>query len=229
MPFLKVNDLQMYYTERGDGPTVVVLHAATSSSVEVGWLVQAVVHEGFNAVAPDLRGHGSTPNPSPTMHMPQLVDDLLEFIYQLGRTPAHALGFSLGGIVALYAAQRRPDLFRSLVMLGGSHHAPTPQRLLDVLGPVEERPEIQQRVFDAHNGVVVGWDRPLEAFRSVTCPTLIITGDRDEFHDAESNLALYRAMPNAEVLVVPYADHLGLVRHPLIYQALMGFYSRVPR
>ncbi len=218
----------MYYTERGDGPTVVALHAATSSSVEMGWLVAAIVHEGFNVVTPDLRGHGQTANPAPDLHLTRLVDDVLEFIYLLGRTPLHMMGYSLGGAVALYAAQRRPDLFRSLVLLGTNTRAPSQERLRQVLGPPEQRPEVQQLIFDPQLGVVVGWDQPPEAFRSILCPTLIICGDRDEFNDPEDALRLYRVLPHAEVLIIPHTDHLGLVRHPMVFRALSDFYSRVP-
>lgn len=229
MEALRVNDLELAYSERGGGPTVVALHAATVSSVQLGWLVQAVVHEGFNVVTPDLRGHGKTPNPAEDLHLPRLVDDILEFIYLLGRGPIHAMGYSLGGAVALYAARRRPEMFRSLVLLGTSYRAPTPERVEAILGPAEDRPEDQRRVFDVESGVVVGWDRPVEMFREVPSPTLIISGDRDEFNAAEDNLALYRAMPNAELLIIPRTDHLGLVRHPMVFRALGDFYGRVPR
>jgi len=224
VPTVKVNDLNMHYTERGDGATVVALHAATVSSRELGWLVGAIVHESFNVLTPDLRGHGETGNPTDSLHLTQLVDDVLEFVYVLGRAPVHLLGYSLGGAVSLYAAQRRPDLIRSLVMLGSNYRAPTQERIAALLGPEEQRPEIQQQVFDPETGVVVGWDKPTEAFKSIACPSLLIVGDRDEFVDVEDNVALYRALPNSELLVVPYADHLGLVRHEMVFRALGQFY-----
>lgn len=229
MPTIKVQGTNISYSERGDGPPVVALHAATVSGKQLGWLSSAVVHEGFNVVTPDLRGHGDTPNPAPDMHFNRFVDDILEFIYQLGRTPVHGLGYSLGGGVILYAAQRRPDLFRSLILLGTNYRAPSVERLQKVLGPPEEREDMVHRVFDAETGVVVGWDKPLDAFKNVIAPTLIISGDRDEFNDPEDNLALYRALPNAELLIVPHTDHLGLVRHPMVFRALGDFYGRVPR
>jgi alpha/beta superfamily hydrolase len=58
---------------------------------------------------------------------------------------------------------------------------------------------------------------------------LIIAADRDEFHELEDILTLYRSLPNAEVLIAPRCDHIGLVRHPLVIQAVRDFYSRVPR
>jgi pimeloyl-ACP methyl ester carboxylesterase len=229
VPELAVHDLNMHYIERGQGPTMLALHAATANGTMMGWLAHSFVQDGFNVVSPDLRGHGETLNPAGDLHLPRLVEDVLEFAYQLGRTPVHGVGYSLGGAVLLYAALRQPDLFRSLIILGSSYRAPSPERLIKAVGPVEEREEAVRRVFDPETGAVVGWDKPVEAFKDVPLPTLIIGGDRDEFDDPADSFALYNVMPNAELLIVPHADHLGLVRHPLVYQALRDYCARIPR
>lgn len=229
MPSLKVNDIRIHYTERGDGPTVLVLHAATAEGAAMGWLATAITHEGFNVVLPDQRGHGATPNPAPDLHIPRLVDDMLEFIYLLGRTPVHGAGYSMGGAVLLYAALRRPEFFRSLVVLGTNYRAPTPERLDKILGPLEDRQPDQQAAFHPETGIVAGWDEPLPAFRAVTCPVLIICADRDEFYDPQDGLALFKTLHHAELLVVPHTEHLGLVRHPIIFEAVREFYTHVPR
>jgi pimeloyl-ACP methyl ester carboxylesterase len=228
VPTLPVNDLQMHYTERGAGPTMLALHAATAHGAMMGWLAHSFVQDGFNVVSPDLRGHGETANPAPDLHLPRLVDDVLEFVYQLGRTPVHGVGYSLGGALLLYAALRQPGSFRSLIVLGSSYRAPSPERLIKAVGPVEERAADVRRMFDPEIGTVVGWDKPVEAFKEVPLPTLVISGDRDEFNDPADSLALYNALSNADLLIVPHADHLGLVRHPLVYQGLRDFCARIP-
>lgn len=219
----------MHYAEQGDGAPLVALHAATADSVLLGWLVSPLKELGFNVITPDLRGHGKTPNPAEDLHLTRLVDDFLEFLYQLGRTPIHGLGYSMGGGVLLYAARQQPDLFRSLSLLGASYrHAPA-DRVIKVLGPPERREGLIREVFDPERGIAVGWDAPVESFASIGVPTLVMCADRDEFNDVEDSLTLVRAMPRAELLVVPHADHLGLVRHPAVLAALHDFYSRVPR
>lgn len=229
MPTLTVNDLDMFYSERGDGPTIVALHAATVDHRYMGWLVHAALREGFNVIAPDLRGHGQSANPAPDMHLTRMVDDVLEFVYLLGRTAIHGLGYSLGGAVMLYAASRKPDMFRSLVLMATNYHAPSQQRIEKVVGPVSARSPMEQIVFHPETGAVGGWDAPLESFQAITCPTLIIAPDRDEFNDLEDAVALYRTLPNAEILVLPKTGHFDLVRHPMVYQALSSFYAHVPR
>lgn len=229
MPALRVRDIEMAYTERGDGPTVVALHAATSQGSEMGWLAHIVAHEGFNVITPDLRGHGSTPNPAPDLHLTRLTDDVLEFIYLLGRTPLHAAGFSLGGAVMLNAARQRPELFRSLVLMGTSYRAPSPERVKKVIGPEEKRTAQQKAIFDPQQGAVVGWQIPPGDLRGVICPVLIMAADRDEYNCLEDSVVLYQSLPNAEMLIAPHSGHIDLVRNTLVIQAVRDFYARVPR
>lgn len=229
MPTIHVNDLDMYYTERGDGPPLVALHAATANSTLMGWLASDLQSLGFNVITPDLRGHGKTPNPAPDLHLPRLVDDFLEFLYHLGRTPVHGIGYSMGGGVLLYAARRQPDLFKSVALLGTNYRHASRERVIKVVGPPEKREGIVQKVFDPETGIAIGWDAPADSFSKLTLPTLIMCADHDEFNDVEENVTLFRAMPSAELLVVPHTDHLGLVRHPMVHTALHEFYGHVPR
>ena len=225
---LNINGLEMHYLERGDGPTALLLHAATSNGVEIGWLAQRIKDQGFNVVTPDLRGHGQTPNPAPDLHLPRLVDDILEFNTQLGRGPVHGGGFSLGGAVTLYAALKRPDLFKSILLVGTTYRAQQ-EHVESAIGPLDRRDPDVQRVFDPVTGILGGWDAPLEAFAAITCPALIICADRDEFNGPEDGLALYRTLMNAELLVVPNCDHFGLVRNPHVMEAVANFYGRVAK
>ena len=218
----------MHYTERGDGSPLVALHAATANGILMGWIADDLKKQGFNVITPDQRGHGQTANPAPDLHLTRLVDDLLEFLFVLGRGPVHGLGYSMGGGVLLYAAKRQPEVFQSLVLLGTNYRHASPERISSIVGTPNQRQGKVREVFDPESGIGVGWDSPARAFKSLTQPSLIIGADRDEFTDVEDSLELYRAMPNAELLVVPHTDHLGVVRHPVVHSALHEFYARIP-
>ena len=47
----------------------------------------------------------------------------------------------------------------------------------------------------------------LDDFRAITCPTLILTGDRDHFCSVEEGVASYRNLPAGELAVLPATDH----------------------
>jgi pimeloyl-ACP methyl ester carboxylesterase len=46
-----------------------------------------------------------------------------------------------------------------------------------------------------------------DALKHITVPTLIIWGDRDQFLPVENAVELYRLIPNAQLAVIPHADH----------------------
>jgi pimeloyl-ACP methyl ester carboxylesterase len=47
----------------------------------------------------------------------------------------------------------------------------------------------------------------LDDFRSITAPTLILTGDRDHFCSVEEGTIAYRNLPAGELAVLPGTDH----------------------
>lgn len=229
MPTLTVGDLTLHYHDRGSGQPLIAAHAATVSGLEMDWLARLIEPFGFRVLRPDLRGHGRTENPAPDLNMSRMVPDMLGFMDGLGLDQVHGLGYSMGGGLTLNTARLHPQRYKSLVIMGSNYHAPTPQRVLEVLGPPEGRGSTVRRVFDAITGFPPGWGGQPTDYSGITCPALLIVGDRDEFIDVEDNVALYRALPQAELCVVPGADHLGLVRHPIVIEALNRFYARITR
>jgi len=47
----------------------------------------------------------------------------------------------------------------------------------------------------------------LDDFAAITCPTLILTGDRDHFCSVEEGAVAYRTLPVGELAVLPATDH----------------------
>ena len=43
-------------------------------------------------------------------------------------------------------------------------------------------------------------------------PALVLAGDRDEIIPLDLSIALYRALPHAELSVSPFADHIAPTR-----------------
>jgi len=116
MPFADVNHIRLHYEIYGSsGPTVVCLHGLGSSADD--WALQIPVFaERYRVIALDLRAHGqSTSNGRFSVEM--LADDVAELLAQLGEPPAHVVGLSLGGCVALALGLRHPARVRSLTLV----------------------------------------------------------------------------------------------------------------
>jgi pimeloyl-ACP methyl ester carboxylesterase len=99
--------------EAAHRPLALLLHGVTSSS-RTWWRVgPALAGRGFDVLAVDLRGHGSSPRAAAGLSAAGLAGDVAETV----QGPAELLvGHSLGALVALELVGRRPGFARRLVV-----------------------------------------------------------------------------------------------------------------
>jgi pimeloyl-ACP methyl ester carboxylesterase len=74
--------------------------------------------DAFTAVAWDAPGCGASDDPPDDFRMGDFAECLVGFIEVLGLGPSHLLGHSWGSTLALDVGRRRPDLVRTLVLVG---------------------------------------------------------------------------------------------------------------
>lgn len=97
---------------------VVLLHALATTSAM--WCAQtdALRRLGHPVLAPDLRGHGSTPLGTAEPSLDVLADDLARALDRHGFGRAVLAGSSMGGYVALAFLRRHPERVSGLALLG---------------------------------------------------------------------------------------------------------------
>lgn len=226
---------------RTRGDDVVLLHGGLSSSASLRRSVGRRLSATYRVSAFDRRGHGRTADTEEPFHYDSMAEETVAFLEWLGR-PAHLIGHSDGAIVGLLAALSRPELVGRLVAVGANTHP-------DGLEPLEpfptEGPDFDQWSLDfasrspdglAHARVVV--EKTMELFRSepdlttdqlgsLRVATLVMVGDDDSTR-LEDTIALYRAIPQAQLAVVPGASHAVLKEHPRETTALIQRFLRGP-
>jgi pimeloyl-ACP methyl ester carboxylesterase len=117
MPHLVVNGSRIEYMEQGHGQPVVLLHSTGTSGKQWGALMDRLGAD-HRVLAPDLYGYGES------AHWPgaaefsladetAIVHTLLERLHE----PAHLVGHSYGGAVALHVARTHGDALRSLTLI----------------------------------------------------------------------------------------------------------------
>jgi pimeloyl-ACP methyl ester carboxylesterase len=108
--------------------TVVLIHGAAMDGTVWRYQADALAREGFSPVAVDLPGHGDSEG-EPSVTIKGYAGWLLAYLSVLDE-PVHLVGHSVGALVALEAAAARPNLVRSVALLGVADRMPVNPDLL---------------------------------------------------------------------------------------------------
>jgi len=114
---LETKEGDRFYREAGAGEPIVLLHCSSGSSG--AWLpVMEHLGRGYRALAPDLLGYGrSAPWSRDAVLLPGAELGVIRALLDVVRRPAHLVGHSYGGTVALDAARRFPQRVASLTLI----------------------------------------------------------------------------------------------------------------
>jgi len=114
---LETKEGDRFYREAGAGEPIVLLHCSSGSS---GAWAPVMNHLGqdYRVLVPDLLGYGRTepwPRDAPLGQDAEL--GVVEALLDVAGRPAHLVGHSYGGTVALRAAKRFPRQVASLTLI----------------------------------------------------------------------------------------------------------------
>jgi pimeloyl-ACP methyl ester carboxylesterase len=119
MPHVTANGAQLYVEEAGQGPPLVLVHGLGFSGQMFEDQLPAF-RGAYRTITIDLRGHGRSELTRTGYDMDNLAVDVAAVIEALGAAPCHFVGWSIGGFIGLRLAARRPELLRSLVIIGAA-------------------------------------------------------------------------------------------------------------
>jgi pimeloyl-ACP methyl ester carboxylesterase len=224
--YVELQHVRTWYDERGEGEPLVLLHGGVVDARFFGPNIEPLAAR-FHVFAPDLRGHGHTPDVDGPFSYDALAEDTIGFLATAVGGPAHLVGHSVGAGVALHVAVRRPDLVRRLVLISGAFHhdgviatdeidvdqvvAGFGASYAEVSPDGEEHyPVVVKKVIemDSREPAMTVSDLP-----GVTARTLVMASD-DDVITLEHTLALYRGIRSSELAVVPGTSHFLLQEKP---------------
>ncbi|HET7806452.1 MAG TPA: alpha/beta hydrolase [Pseudolabrys sp.] len=109
--------ISLKYFAAGTGEPVVLLHCTAGSGRQWAGMVEAL-RPDFRAIAPDLCGYGGTAHwpGNGTFNLAVEADLVAALLDMLGK-PAHIVGHSYGGAVALQFASRHPRYLKTLTLI----------------------------------------------------------------------------------------------------------------
>ncbi|MEO0031745.1 MAG: hypothetical protein RIS94_1503 [Pseudomonadota bacterium] len=228
----------------GAGRPVVLLHGLFSSA-EVNWIkfgtAARLAEAGFECLMPDLRVHGQSAAPHEAAAYPAdvLVRDAEALVAHLGLTDFDLVGFSLGartaarcvvngmaprrlvlagmGLEGLAGWARRKDFFVDVIDRFGTIRPGDPaymsQQFLKTMGVDRVAARLLLGSME---------DTAPATLAAITCPTLVLCGDKDDDNGSADRLA--EALPKARRATIP-GTHMSSVTVPEMGHELVAFLS----
>lgn len=97
-------------------PVVLLLHGWTASSDLNFFTAYAELHQHATVIGIDHRGHGRGLRPDEPFSLEDCADDAAAVVRKLGAERVIAVGYSMGGPIAMLLARRHPELVAGLVL-----------------------------------------------------------------------------------------------------------------
>jgi pimeloyl-ACP methyl ester carboxylesterase len=221
---LDVNGISLHWEACGDGEPLLWLHGAMGRGDDWRYLFDDAP-QGFRILAPDLRGHGASTNPTGTFTFRQAALDVLALLRHLGIARTKAIGLSGGGIALLHLATLEPGIVESMILVSAPPYFPEQARQFQrqfseaTVGPAEmERmrarhtqgePQVQQLFTIARQFAEryddVNFTPPY--LSTITAETLLVFGDRDPLYPVSLAMEMQLAIPRSYLWVVPNGGH----------------------
>jgi pimeloyl-ACP methyl ester carboxylesterase len=228
----------------GVAAPVLLVHG-WGSSFERTWVatgVSALLEDaGRTVIGVDLLGHGAAPKPHDPDAYADLTGRLVDALPEDG--PVDAVGFSLGALTVLELATRTPERFGRIVLAGIGDRA------------FERDEDERARIVAGVRGRAADGDVHAQAFRhyaeqpgndpealaavlerggapftedrlaAVTCPVLVVLGDRDFARPGDRLVA---ALPDARLVTLRNVDHFATPESFTFIDAMLGFLDAIP-
>ena len=138
LQFADLPGLRMGYYDAGprdDPAPLVLLHGWPELAFSWRHQIAAFANAGRRVIAPDQRGYGATPGPTPVERydLDHLTGDVAHLLDHLGIEKALIVGHDWGGIVAWGFALRQPQRTAGIVGLNTPHYARPPADPIAIL------------------------------------------------------------------------------------------------
>lgn len=232
------------YTVEGAGDPLVLLHGGLSDSTS--WAFQQpVMAAAYRTLAFDRRGHGRAPDTEAPFDYEDMADETIAFLEDVVGEPAHLVGWSDGGNVALLVSSKRPHLVRRQVLISANfHHNGLVPGFELPDDPDHEALAMMKAGYEAVAPDPSHWPvffaKSVENIRTrptltpsdlanVTTPTLVLAGD-DDIIEHSHTVELFESLPDAQLAIVPGTSHVLVMEKPdLVNQLILAFLAETAR
>lgn len=201
-------DIQLYWTEKGTGIPLVLLHGNGEDGTYFQNQIEAFSGE-YRVIAVDTRGHGKSPRGTEPFSLCQFAEDLKEFLDERGIKKAVILGFSDGGNTAMLFTLKYPPYVSALILNGANLDPSGVKRSVQLPIELEYRAAGLLAPFSKKAGktrellglmVKEPRIRP-EELKKISVPALVIAGTNDMIKEEHTKL-IAASLPAGELKLI---------------------------
>ncbi len=214
--------------------TLILVHGWSRNAERMMFCIRKFHPAGFNLLAFDARGHGSS-DADGTSNMLKFSEDIRAAIDEAVHRGANTdrigvFGHSVGGAASIHAAAHDPRI-RALVTVGAFAH---PGILMRADLRKKGIPRMLSRLILAyveHNiGAKLDQIAPKAHLQTIDAPVLIVHGEQDEVVPVEHARRLRAvAGPNVTFLILPLRGHSDCSRDPAFWPAVFAHLDHLNR
>jgi pimeloyl-ACP methyl ester carboxylesterase len=208
-------------------PSLLILHGAIGASHQLKAVAQEL-SGSYDVILFDFPGHGGSAFPAAPFSIPLFANATLAFIEEHNLRQLTIFGYSMGGYVAMYLAKHHPEAVSRIITLGTKFHwdeatAAREIKMLDADVITTKVPAFAAALAQLHAPndwkevlrrtaamlTAMGQDNPLKPddYKEIKANALIMLGDRDKMVTLEETAATYKALPAAQMAVLPGTPH----------------------
>ncbi len=231
--YINLRGHQIYnYEWDNQGEAMVLLHGGLSKTSSWDYLMVPALEDEFHVFAYDRTAHGFTGDQAGSLHFEFQAKEAIAYLEDVVKEPAHLIGYSDGGIIALMVAIARPELVKSIVAIGANFHYSAPlsdfaeakvseedQAEYNLISPDAPHTLLEKTIRMNHIWKTEP-DIALSDIATIQCPVLVLAGD-DDVIKHEHTIALYEALPLGQLAIIPGTSHGVVKEKPALMLAMI--------
>jgi pimeloyl-ACP methyl ester carboxylesterase len=223
--YYPIRGFQMYCEVYGSGEPLLLIHG-NNGSIKAFYKQIPYFSKYYKVIVADSRAQGKSIDRSDTLTYEMMADDYADLLTALKIDSAYVLGWSDGGINALFLAMRHPEKVKKMAITGAnlqpdstavddvtleetrSHYLDVKKKFANTSPKTPE--EIKE--FKLLKLLIEQPHIELTELHKIAAPTLVIGGDHDLILPVHT-LQIFQNIPNAYLWILPHSGHSTLIDH----------------
>lgn len=206
---------------------ILLLHGAIGAMDQLSELENELA-DSFEVNRLNFSGHGDSPFSGEPFSIALFAEEVVSFLDKKKIETISIFGYSMGGYVAMYLAKHHPQRVHKIITLATKFNwdeaiaakemkmlnaEKIEEKLPDFAGSLQKRhtPNNWKTVLEKTASMLfeMGKNNPLRSgdYGDIKHPVLVMMGDRDKMVSLDETLEVYKALPNAQLAVLPATAH----------------------